>query len=193
MKKQEVKVLQNGYLMLPKARVNYPRVVTRIGKDEEIDAGHFSVQLIWNTEKVDLSVLEKAIEKAAKDEGLKKGYRNPLRDGEEREGDDGYGEGIVFANVKAYKVPPRVVWADKSPVESDDDIIPGSYVRAIVSTFGYNKNKGKGVSIMLHALQCLGGGTRLISSVGGQNSVLADNEFDKVEAEETEEPDDDEL
>jgi len=193
MKKQVVKVLENGHFLLPKGRINYPRVVKRIGADEEIDAGQFSAQLIWEDEKADLSILEKEIEKAAKKLGLKKGYRNPVRDGEEFEERDGYGEGVTFAKVKAYKTPPKVVWADKSPVESDDEIIPGSYVKAIVSVFAYNKGGGKGVSIVLHALQCLGGGTRLISSGGGRNDALAESEFEEAEIEETEEPDDDEL
>jgi hypothetical protein len=193
MKRQAVKTLKDGNFLLPKARINYPRVVTRIGADEEYDAGNFSAQMIWEDEKVDLSILEKEIEKVAKKAGLKKGYRSPLRDGEERDGDDGYGEGTTFAKVKAYKIPPKVVWGDKSRVESDDEIIPGSYVNAIVSLFAYNKNGGKGVSLVLQALQCLGGGTQLISAGGGRNDALAENEFEETEVEDTEEPDDDEL
>jgi hypothetical protein len=172
--KDKGKSLANGRFMTPKFRINYPCVCTRRGPDEEYDPNRYTVQAVFG-EDADLSMIEKAIEECAKKAGFKKGWKSPLRDGDEE-----YGEGTTFANLKFYgkRGKPVVLWADKTPVESDEEIIPGGYGRAIVSVFAYDKNGGKGVSIAFESLQCLGGGKRFVGGAAAAAAKMAEEEFD---------------
>lgn len=194
------KMLNNGRFLTPVFRINYPKVCTRIPEDAEYDPGRFTVQAVWNDNDdlqkakqrtADLSLLEKMVDECAKKAGHKKGWRSPLNDGDEK----GYSDESTVANLKAYKMKPTVVWADKSPIEDDDDITPGCFARAIISCFAYDQKGNKGVTLTLDSIQILGGGKRYVGGAAAAAAKQADEEFDQEDFGDTEEADeeDDEI
>lgn len=102
---------------------------------------------------------------------IKRGIRN----GDEKEGMEGYGEGTRFANLTT-KNRPGVIDKDKneiSPEEGNaDEIYPGCYARATVTVYSYD-NKGKGVALGLRNIQKVKDGPRL------DNRTAADEDFDE--------------
>jgi hypothetical protein len=78
-------------------------------------------------------------------------FKKGLRKGEEKEGLDGYGPGVVFANATS-KMKPGLVDRDKNPILNQEQFYPGCYARATITVFAFD-NKGKGVSFGLNNLQ----------------------------------------
>ena len=188
MKKDKGKMLGDGKLLTPKFRIDWPHVCERRPKDAKINPGRYDCVAIWEKSKTDFTLINKIIEEAATT--LSKRYKRPLRSGnDDRDGEDGY-EDTKFATLSASKFKPTVLFADKSEVEDDNQIVEGSYARAVISAWHYD-NENKGVAFNLHALQCLGGGTRLEKDGDGGNESIADEAFDETEMEDTEEFDDD--
>jgi len=185
--KDKGRVLKDGRYMTPKFRINYPCVCTRRAADEEYDPGRFTVKAVFFPEESNLSILKNAAEECAKKAGFKKGWKSPFSENEE------YGEGAEVANLKFYgkRGKPVVLWADKTPVESDEDIISGSYGKAIVSFFAYDKNGGKGVTLVLESIQCLGGGKMFVSSGADAAAKRAKEEFEEEDYSDTAENDED--
>lgn len=185
MARDKGKTLSGGRFMTPRFRINYPHLCTRISADAEFDANRYTCQAVWDTDQVDLSLLEKLISDCALSAGHKRGYKSPLRD------DHDYDESCVFANIKYYaqRGRPVVIWGDKTPVESDDEIIPGSYARAIVSAYAYDQRGNKGVLLSIESVQCLGGGTRFVGGAAAAVAKRAEEEFGEEEVYDTAEPD----
>lgn len=181
-------MLGDGKLLTPKFRIDWPHVCERRPRDAKVNAGKFDVTAIFSIDKTDFSLIEKIINDAGK--SLGKRYKKPLRSGDEdRDGEDGY-ENSRFCTFSANKFKPTVMDATKATIDDDDEIIPGSYGRAIISAWAYN-NENQGVAFNIHALQCLGGGRRLVKDGDGNNVSLADEAFEELdEIEDTEEPDD---
>jgi len=98
-----------------------------------------------------------------------------LRDGEEREGTEGYGAGVFFASLSS-KMRPGVVDKSKSTISeaegNADEIYPGCYCRATVLIYPF-KNKGKGVAFLLANVQKIKDGPRL------DNRTNAEDDFDE--------------
>lgn len=110
-----------------------------------------------------------------------------LRDGAAKEGVEGYGPGIRFANMTSLNRPGVVSWTkgddDKfepiGPEHGNEELIyPGAWCRATVSIWSYGgkgdkPSKGKGVGIGLLNLQRL-------AKVGARldNRVAAEDDFD---------------
>lgn len=186
MAKDQGKELRDDRFMLPKFRINYPCVCKRRAEDEEYDPGRFTFQAVFFPEETDLSKMEKIIEGYAKMAGLKKGWKSPLK------GDDAYGEGVQVCNPKFYfkRGKPIVLWADKTPVENDEDIIPGSYGKSIVSFFAYDEKGNRGVGMSFESLQCLGGGKRFVGGASAAAQKRAEEEFEEEEYLDTAENDD---
>ena len=110
---------------------------------------------------------------------LPSNVKRGLRNGDEKDGMDGYGEGTRFANLTT-KTRPGVVDKDRneiSPEEGNaDEIYPGCYARATVVVYSYD-NKGKGVAIGLNNIQKVKDGPRL------DNRVAAEDDFeDEIES-----------
>ncbi len=159
----------------PVFRASFPAVFT--AESFEGGAPKFGVSAVWTPAK--FTDKEKALWAAIKDalnkEALAK-FKKPwkelpanikrgLRDGAEKAGMEGYGEGTLFANIST-KLRPGVIDKDKSPIGPEhgnaDEIYPGCYCRATVTVYSYD-NKGKGVAIGLMNLQKVKDGPRLDS------------------------------
>lgn len=183
-KKDTGKLLSNGRFMTPKFRINYPCLCTRRPETEKYDPGRFTVQAVFFPEEADLTLMKAQIDACAKAAGHKKRFKSPIVD------DEDYGDDVERANLKYYakRGRPVVVWADKTPVETDEEIIPGSYARAIVTFYAYDK-EGQGVLCSLESIQCLGGGTRFVGGGAAAAAKAADEEFESCEMEDTAEPD----
>ena len=80
----------------------------------------------------------------------KQQYGTPFRDGEEREGKDGYGEDVEFFVAKS-KDRPGVVNRKRIPITAED-IPAGHYAIATMVVYAYTKGKG-GVALALNNVQ----------------------------------------
>jgi hypothetical protein len=187
--KDKGNILNNDRFMTPKFRLNYPNLCTRRGADEEYDPGRYTVQAVFFPDEVDLSLLNAQIDACAKAAGYKKGWGSPLKENEE------YGDDVQIANLKYYakRGKPVVIWADKTPVESDEEIIPGSYAKAIVSFFAFDQKGNKGVICSLESIQLLGGGKRFVGGGAAAAAKRANEEFEETELEDTADPDEDDF
>ncbi len=103
-----------------------------------------------------------AMKKAASAAGEKKwgtdrtkwprGYKNPFRDGDEKEY-DGYKDHIFVGASSESK--PGVVDQAVKPVTDPAKVYAGCYCRATVVAFAYEKNGNKGIAFALHNVQFL--------------------------------------
>jgi len=186
--KDKGKILNNDRFMTPKFRLNYPYLCARRPEESKYDAGRYTVDAVFFPDEVDFSLMEKLIAECAKAKGYKKGWRSPLKDKDE------YGEDVQVACLKYYnkRGKPIVIWADKTPVESDEEIIPGSYARAIVQFFGYDE-KSDGVGMSIDSIQLLGGGKRFVGGGAAAAAKQAAEEFEECELEDTADPDEDDF
>lgn len=78
-------------------------------------------------------------------------FKQPFRKGEEKEGLDGYGAGVIFCNATS-KMKPGLIDRDKTVITDQEAFYPGCYARATVTAFAYD-NKGKGVAFGLNNIQ----------------------------------------
>lgn len=96
-----------------------------------------------------------AFKKALKD--LPANFKTPFRKGEEKEGLDGYGPGVIFVNATS-KMKPGLIDRDKTVITDQEAFFPGCYARATLVAFAFD-NKGKGVAFGLNNLQKVKDGT----------------------------------
>lgn len=94
-------------------------------------------------------VSQEAFKKKLND--LPANFKRPFRKGEEKEGLDGYGPGVIFVNATS-KMKPGLVDRNKQDILNQEDFYAGCYARATVVAFAYD-NKGKGVAFGLNNLQ----------------------------------------
>ena len=171
----------------PVFRISFPKLFVASKMDADDDGPpKFSCSAIWNPEKFTTS--EKALwsaifaeMKARSLEVCKKEWKSlasdkrGIRNGSEKDGMEGYGEGTRFANLTS-KNRPGVIDKDKNEISSDegnmDEIYPGCYCRATVNVYAYN-NKSKGVALGLRNIQKVKDGPRL------DNRTDADEDFDE--------------
>ncbi len=143
----------------PVFRVSYPNVFTKDKYDR------YSITAIFNTDEMrdkDIKALEKLEEYAAKvaKEFFKKdiktlrknpNFKWPFRDGAEKEGTDGYGEGVVFFSMSNRKKKPNILNRQKEHIYDEDEFYAGCYAIASISCYAY-KNEGQGVAFGLNNL-----------------------------------------
>lgn len=122
--------------------------------------------------------IEDKTARVALDEFKKKVKLNrvPLRDGNEKDGKDGYGDDVMFVNAKNEKRVP-VVDRDLTPLTAEDSRpYAGCYVNATIRLFAYDHpTGGKGVSASLRAVQFVKDGESF-----GAGPVNAEEEFEPV-------------
>jgi hypothetical protein len=83
-----------------------------------------------------------------------------IRDGGEREGKEGFGDGVVFLRASSSK-RPTVIKRDKTPaVEEDDLFYGGAIVNAIITLWPQNRRDGKRVNASLGGVQFVREGER---------------------------------
>lgn len=167
-------------IKLTNVRLSYPQLFTakamEEGKEPEFSA---SFLLDKKQHAALIDEIEKLTARVALDTFRKnvKLNRVPLRDGNEKDGKDGYGDEVMFINAKSKK-RPVVVDRDLTPLTADDSKpYAGCYVNATIRLFGYDhKTGGKGVSASLRAIQFVKDGESF-----GAGPVDAEQEFEKME------------
>jgi hypothetical protein len=170
----------------PVFRLSFPHLfVAQKMSDDDNSTPKFGCQAVWTPSKFTAREKElwrailqglddeskRAFKKAWKD--LPANFKKGLRNGNEKDGLEGYGEGTRFASLTS-KMRPGVIDVRKdesgeyikiSPEEGNaDEIYPGCYCRATVTIYSYD-NKGKGVAIGLRNIQKVKDGKRLDSRV----------------------------
>jgi hypothetical protein len=158
-------------LMTPVFRVSFPSVFK--ASSYEGGAPKYSVCAVWEPAKftakdqalwaalqglVDTVSVEKFKKKLS---ALPANFKKPFRDGTEKEGLAGFGEGKVFANLSS-NMKPGIIFLDNTPLVDPEEFYPGCYARATVTAYAYD-NVGKGVALGLQNLQKIKDGDRLDS------------------------------
>lgn len=191
----------------PVFRLSFPHLfVAQKMNDDDNAKPKFGCQAIWTPAKFTEREKElwRAILKGLNDESMrtfKKPWKNlpsnikrGLRNGNEKDGLEWYGEGTRFASLTS-KMRPGVIDVRKDEEtgeyvkigpehDNEDEIYPGCYCRATVTIYSYD-NKGKGVAIGLRNIQKVKDGARLDSRVDAQDDF--DEEVDSAWLDESEE------
>jgi hypothetical protein len=92
---------------------------------------------------------------------LPSNFKQPMRDGEEKEELEGFGPGKKFCSLTS-RMRPGIVGLDKEPITDLSEIFSGCKFRATVNCYSYD-NEGKGIAFGLQNLQFIGKGKRLDS------------------------------
>jgi hypothetical protein len=166
-------------IKLQNVRLSYPQLFVA-KPPEEGKPPVFSATFLLNkkTHAALIKEIEKATERVALTAFKKKVKlaREPLRDGNEKDGTEGYGDEVMFVGARNAKRPP-VVDRDLTPLTAEDNKpYAGCYVNATIRLFAYDhKVGGKGVSASLRAVQFLKDGESF-----GAGPVDAEEEFEAV-------------
>lgn len=168
----------------PLARLSFPKL--KNPERYEDQAPKFSADLLFGPGSSVKKLKDVAQEVAAARWGddLPKNLRSPFKDGADKAGLDGYGEGVTFLTVKNEK-RPTCVYRDKTliPVEEIEDVLyPGCYVYAVLSCYSYDKKGNKGVTFSLKTVQFAkdgdsfagGSGLDLLDSIEEEGEVLGE-------------------
>jgi hypothetical protein len=121
--------------------------------------------------------LEAAINEVAL-EAFKKHYKHldravytlPFHSGEEKEQYPGFGPGIVFFTMSAYR-RPEIIGPDNARIDAAD-FYPGCYARASVNPFA--NRQWKSIAISLNNLQKLREGDRLDGATSAEEDFSSD-------------------
>ncbi len=178
-------------LVTPIFRVSFPHVFEaraamgegdpKFGLTAVFDPAKFSPKdkLRWQAmmalaNEVSLAKFKKKISE------LSANFKKPVRDGTEKEGLDGFGEGLRFSNLTT-KFKPGVVDKDGVTriVDDNDAFYPGCYARATITCYAY-ENKGKGVAFGLMNVQKLADGARLDSRTDAEED-FSNEELDPAD------------
>lgn len=166
-------------IRLTNVRLSYPQLF--VAKEPEKGKKPvFSATFLLNKKehKDIIAQIEKATERVALDKFKKKVTlkHRPLRDGNEKDDREGYGDEVMFVGARNAKRPP-VVDRDMTPLtEEDSKPYAGCYVNATIRLFAYDhETGGKGVSSTLRAVQFLRDGESF-----GAGPVEASEEFEAV-------------
>jgi len=144
--------------------------------------------------------------------------KTPIKDGDEREGDNAAYEGCVYFNAHSNR-KPGIVGPDRQPLEEDQEVYGGCFVRVslVVATYERTeqvkvregsktktvKEKVKGVTFYLNNVQFVKDGERLGGGSGDPtedfdeidpseyDDISEDEDFEETEEEEVDEEDDD--
>lgn len=160
---------------------------------EDGDDEKYSVDMLWNKKKSDLSAFKKKIDELAvkawgKDKAKwPKNYRPPFKDGDEKEDAEAYA-GHVYAKADSTQ-PPGIYNEDKEDIINKREFVSGDFARASIYIQPYENVGGKGLEgrsgmkFYLQGIQRVKKGEPL----GVTNSK---NDFEVVENEEGESSDD---
>jgi hypothetical protein len=167
-------------IKLTNVRLSYPQLFVPKPPEEGKEPVYSATFLLNKKEHAPLiAEIEKLTDRVALDAFKKKVKLNrvPLRDGNEKEGTDGYGDEVMFVSARNAK-RPVVVDRDLTPLTADDSKpYAGCFVNATVRLFAFDhKTGGKGVSMSLRAVQFVKDGESF-----GAGPVDAEQEFEKME------------
>jgi len=156
--------------------------------DSSQDPKYSACILIPEKDKETIKLIKEAIAEAT-DLGqqtkwngkVPKNLHDPLRDGDEREGDE-Y-EGHFFLNANSKK-KPQVVDKDLNPVDPDD-VKSGDYLSFSLTFYPYATSGNNGVAVGLDNAMLIKEGPAL-----GGSKPKAESDFDDVEIEVTDDDED---
>lgn len=166
-------------IKLRNVRLSYPQLFVakppEVGKEPVFSA---SFLLDKKQHKAVIDLIEKTTERVALDAFKKKVTlkRRPLRDGNEKDDKEGYGDEVMFVGARNSK-RPVVVDRDLTPLTKDDPKpYAGCIVNATIRLFAFDHpTGGKGVSASLRAVQFVKDGESF-----GAGPVNAEEEFEPV-------------
>ena len=184
--------LQSEYVKVttPVGRLSYPHLFDTTNGYEDREKPHYSTEIIFSKD-TDLKVLLAAQEKAA---ALKwgsdkskwpKDIKMALKDGDEREGLQGYSGSFYLKAKTGEQYAPAIVDTGKNEIIDKKEIYGGVFARVAVSMKAYEISQGKnqppkrGVSCYLNAVQKIRDGEKF----GGSAVDMFDEveNFDDVE------------
>lgn len=87
-------------------------------------------------------------------------FRDPFRDGAEKEHLDGFGEGTLYVKFSSKQRPGVVASDAKTPLDDPEALYPGCYVRISTNPYAYD-NRSKGVAFSLNNVMFVKDGPRL--------------------------------
>lgn len=162
-------------LLTPVFRVSFPQVFEAKAMQPGQEA-KYSLTMLFDVAKIKQSPTEaklwadllasiKATANEKWPKGIPAGFKNPFRDGLEKEQYEGYGKGVIFVAATT-KTKPGLVDQNLQKIISPDEFYPGVYARATVNAFAWSKLGKNGVSFGLQNIQLvksgepLGGRTR---------------------------------
>lgn len=170
-------------IKLENVRLSYPALFTAKGvkqQDGTFSKPKFSANFLLD-KKAHAPLIKKVedmIQRAMLDKfGKKVTLKNVcLKDGNDQDGKDGYGDDVMYITAKS-DTRPAVVDQKVNPLaEEDGKIYAGCYVNATVEIFGYKHQLGgNGVSAQLRAVQFVKDGPSF-----GAGPVDASEEFEPV-------------
>jgi hypothetical protein len=177
---KEIKNAKSAKITTPEFRVSFPAVF----KPKAFGEGEpkYSIVMLFDKKKADLSALKKAYAEAATAKwGDKskwpKNLRNPFRDGDEKAETEGY-EGCTFISASS-KQRPGLVDQQLNPILTEDAFYGGCYARATLTAFAYDWMGNKGVSFGLQNIQKIRDG----EAFSGRKR--AEDDFEALEGVET--------
>lgn len=166
-------------IKLNNVRLSYPNLFVAKAQEEGKEPDFSTTFLLdKKAHAAVINQIEKQIGRVALDFFKKKVTlgRKCLRDGNEKDDKEGYGDEVMFLTARNKK-RPVVVDRDLTPLTKDDPKpYAGCYVNATVRLFAYDHPKGgKGVSASLRAVQFVKDGESF-----GAGPVNAEEEFEAV-------------
>ena len=165
-------------IKLENVRLSYPNLFN--AKAMEGGKPKFSASFLIpkKTHGALIKRIEQAIERAMLDKFQKKVPLKHvcLRDGNDKEDKEGYGDEVMYLVAKSDSRPAVVDQQVNPVVEADGKIYGGCFVNATIEVFAYtHPTGGKGVSAQLRAVQFVKDGPSF-----GAGPVNAEDEFEPV-------------
>jgi hypothetical protein len=175
--------MANAKVVTGKVRLSYCNLFEPRATNEGEDA-KFSVSLlISKKDTATIKAIKDAIqsvidtEKASKFGGKEKGFKLPLRDGDEERDAPEY-EGHYFINASSKK-RPVVLDEDRNVVLNPSEVYSGCYARASINFYAFAVNGNKGVAVALNSVMKVEDGEPL-GGVYTEDSAKADFEDDDL-------------
>lgn len=150
-------------------------------KENLSGAMKYSISMIFDKDKTDMSKIEAAVKAAAAEKfgkKIPKNFKLPIRDGDEDRDDREEYKNAWFINASSDRKPGVVDYKTGDIIDTDDDdlgIYSGCVCRATIAFFGFDNSGSKGVGAGLNNIQVLKRGDRL------DGSVSADTDFGEAD------------
>lgn len=167
MAKNDTETQTGERVITPKARLSYAYLFEPDQKGKFSDGKYKATFLFDPSDKAveaGLTTMKKAalaVARAAFGEKTKLSeIQHPFRDGSEKAEENPEYKGMIFVTART-KFRPGVIDQKKNPVETDDTVYSGCYVRASLVPFSYVQGKDKGVSFRLCNVQKMADGESL--------------------------------
>lgn len=167
--------------------LSYTHVFNKYAPDGDAANGKYMTNvLIPKGEKETIKAIQQAIDAAKKAAVVSKWSGKepkkldmPLRDGDEKDGDDEVYADHLYVNAKS-STRPGVCDKNKTPIMDEDEIYSGVWAIVSVTFFGYDVSGNRGVACGLNNIMKFKDGERL----GGRAS--AESDFADIDMEDDE-------